>query len=87
MSIRQVLTTVLAGTHAAGLMLAQGYGDYYGLRRAPRFIPPHEYSRPYRPPFHPGPQDRDLYYPSERSVNRDFHRFESYDWRTPYRPY
>ena len=73
MSIRQVLTTVLAGTHAAGLMLAQGYGDYYGLRRAPRYIPPYEYSRPYESPSYYGDG---VQHPAERDWNRAMRRLQ-----------
>ena len=82
-----IAATVLSGTHIAGVMLAQGYGDYYGLRRAPRFSPPYEYSRPYDS----SRGDRDVYHPAERDWNRAMRRFEyerQFRERTyPGRPY
>ena len=66
------------------MMLAQGYG--YSPYRYQRERP-YEYDRPYREPFSRGRQDRDIYYPDERKVNRDFDRIERYNWRAPYRPY
>jgi hypothetical protein len=65
---------------------AQGYGDPYGPRRAPRFERPYDYDRPPRQ-F----EDRDWIHPDQRHFEqgyRQYDRLERGAWgRYPTRPW
>ena len=78
-----LVITILAGSHQAATVLAQGYGDPYGPQRQPRFQRNYDYDRPYER------RQRDWVTPEERDFSREQRRFRIYrEYQGgPYRPY